>query len=242
MNRQQHNRSHHETPERDDMGRFTSDRENVSRERDRDYNGYPHGHSDNDDDYDQRGRGLTHRRGPNYGFASDEEGARGGRMSEGSGGDNRDRDEHGRFASENSGSRSSREGAGSRTLDWNQHSHERGSGKGPHRGKGPKGYRRSDERIEEEVNQALSDDDQLDASSIEVKVKAGDVTLTGTVSSREDKRRAEDCIESISGVNNVENLIRVNRNADSSPEQQKNSKEQESENKSKSKQASHANA
>jgi osmotically-inducible protein OsmY len=161
-------------------------------------------------------------------------------MSEASGGDNRDRDEHGRFTSETSGSRSSRTG-GSRSLDWNQHSNERGSGKGPHRGKGPKGYRRSDERIEEEVNQALSDDDQLDASSIEVKVKAGDVTLTGTVSSREDKRRAEDCIESISGVNNVENLIRVNRNADSS-QQEKNLKEQESENKSKSKQASHANA
>lgn len=78
-----------------------------------------------------------------------------------------------------------------------------------HRGRGPKGYRRSDERIKEDVNDRLSDDYYLDASDIEVQVSSTEVTLTGTVNNRNDKRRAEDLAESVSGVSNVENRLRV---------------------------------
>ena len=78
-----------------------------------------------------------------------------------------------------------------------------------HRGRGPKGYRRSDERIKEDVNDRLSDDYYIDASDVEVAVSNTEVTLTGTVNSREDKRRAEDIAESVSGVTNVENRLRV---------------------------------
>jgi osmotically-inducible protein OsmY len=78
-----------------------------------------------------------------------------------------------------------------------------------HRGRGPKGYRRSDERIKEDVNDRLSDDYYLDASDVEVAVTSSEVTLTGTVNNREDKRRAEDIAESVSGVTNVENRLRV---------------------------------
>ncbi|HSL54900.1 MAG TPA: BON domain-containing protein [Pyrinomonadaceae bacterium] len=77
------------------------------------------------------------------------------------------------------------------------------------RGRGPKGYRRSDERIKEDVNDRLSDDYYIDASDVEVSVSNTEVTLTGTVNSREDKRRAEDIAESVSGVTNVENRLRV---------------------------------
>ena len=77
------------------------------------------------------------------------------------------------------------------------------------RGRGPKGYRRSDERIREDVNDRLSDDNYLDASEIEVAVSETLVTLTGTVETRADKRRAEDIVESVSGVTNVENRLRV---------------------------------
>ncbi|HEX6044791.1 MAG TPA: BON domain-containing protein [Pyrinomonadaceae bacterium] len=78
----------------------------------------------------------------------------------------------------------------------------------PHRGKGPKGYRRSDERIKEDVNDRLSEG-YLDATEIMVAVENGEVTLTGTVNSRADKRRAEDIAEYVSGVSNVENRLRV---------------------------------
>ena len=79
------------------------------------------------------------------------------------------------------------------------------------RGKGPKGYTRTDERIQEEVSERLSDDDAIDASDIEVKVDGGEVKLSGTVSSRRAKHQCEDLCASISGVKDVENHIRVKR-------------------------------
>lgn len=80
---------------------------------------------------------------------------------------------------------------------------------GLHRGRGPKNYVRSDDRIREDVSDRLSDDPHLDASEIDVQVKAGEVTLTGTVEDRGAKRRAEDCIEEVSGVKHVQNNLRV---------------------------------
>ena len=84
------------------------------------------------------------------------------------------------------------------------------------RGKGPKGYTRSDQRIEEDVNERLSDDHYLDASNIEVQVQSGTVTLSGEVEDRESKRRAEDIVESCSGVQQVQNNIRVQSSSSSS--------------------------
>lgn len=81
--------------------------------------------------------------------------------------------------------------------------------KGQHRGKGPKGYRRSDERIKEDISDRLGDDPYIDATEIEIVVANGDVTLIGSVNDRADKRRAEDLAERVSGVQNVENRIRV---------------------------------
>ncbi len=78
-----------------------------------------------------------------------------------------------------------------------------------HKGKGPKGYQRSDERIKEDVSDRLTDEGSLDATEIQVEVKGSEVVLSGTVNNRRDKRRAEDLAESVSGVKNVENRIRV---------------------------------
>lgn len=77
------------------------------------------------------------------------------------------------------------------------------------RGRGPKNYMRSDERIKEDVNDRLSDDGNLDASDIEVDVANGEVTLSGRISNRWDKRRAEDLAEAVSGVKHVQNNLRV---------------------------------
>jgi hypothetical protein len=50
--------------------------------------------------------------------------------------------------------------------DWSNHIELSGA----HRGRGPKGYTRPDERIWEEVCDRLTDDPLLDASDMEVKV------------------------------------------------------------------------
>lgn len=81
-------------------------------------------------------------------------------------------------------------------------------GIGGHRGKGPQGFMRSDERIREMVCEALSDDDHIDATHIEVVVKNGEVILTGTVEDRRQKRLAEDCVEHLPGVRDVQNQLR----------------------------------
>lgn len=77
------------------------------------------------------------------------------------------------------------------------------------RGQGPKGYRRTDERIHEDVCEALSRDPYVDASEMEVKVNDGVVTLEGEISSRQMKHRAENCADSCSGVKDVENHLKV---------------------------------
>lgn len=83
--------------------------------------------------------------------------------------------------------------------------------KGEYRGKGPKNYSRSDDRIKEDINDRLSDDPFIDASDIDVTVSNAEVTLTGTVDHRSTKRRAEDLAEAVSGVKNVENRLRVSQ-------------------------------
>lgn len=80
---------------------------------------------------------------------------------------------------------------------------------GRHRGKGPKGYTRSDDRIKEDVSDRLEDSSYLDASDIDIDVNSAEVVLKGTVSSRYAKRLAEDLVEDCSGVKNVENRLRV---------------------------------
>jgi hypothetical protein len=82
---------------------------------------------------------------------------------------------------------------------------------GPYTGRGPKGYRRSNEHLIEEASQRLERDGQIDASDIEVTAEDGIIRLRGTVPDRAMKRRAEECVESIYGVHDVANELRVSR-------------------------------
>jgi osmotically-inducible protein OsmY len=84
---------------------------------------------------------------------------------------------------------------------------------GPHKGKGPKNFMRTDDRIKELINDKLTDDWQIDASDIEVTVHGTEVKLTGYVSDRNQKRKAEDLAHDVYGVTHVENLIRINEPA-----------------------------
>jgi osmotically-inducible protein OsmY len=85
---------------------------------------------------------------------------------------------------------------------------------GEHRGRGPKNYARSDDRVRDDVNDRLTDDPHIDASDIEVSVSDHEVTLSGHVNSRFAKRHAEDIAESVSGVTHVQNNLRVRQPAE----------------------------
>jgi hypothetical protein len=79
-----------------------------------------------------------------------------------------------------------------------------------HRGKGPKGYTRSDERLKEIICERLMDDPRIDASDITVDVTGQRVTLTGTVESRLIKYQVEELVENC-GVQDVTNNLRIRR-------------------------------
>ncbi len=82
---------------------------------------------------------------------------------------------------------------------------------GRYTGVGPRGYQRSDERIDEDVNDRLTWHGDLDATDIHVDVDDGVVTLTGEVNSRYEKRLAEDTAEGVPGVWDVDNQLKVRR-------------------------------
>ncbi|HEX6614002.1 MAG TPA: BON domain-containing protein [Rhodanobacteraceae bacterium] len=77
------------------------------------------------------------------------------------------------------------------------------------RGRGPKNYTRSDDRIREDINEQLMDADDIDASDVSIEVKGGVVTLNGNVEQRWIKHRIEDMADDCSGVKDVRNEIRV---------------------------------
>lgn len=88
---------------------------------------------------------------------------------------------------------------------------ERFEERGRFHGRGPKGYRRPDERILDEVCEILTRHPDIDASEIEVKVNQGKLILSGTVDDRHIKRLVEDLAEDVLGVREVQNQIRVER-------------------------------
>ena len=86
-----------------------------------------------------------------------------------------------------------------------------GAQRGPFSGKGPKGYRRSDDRIREDAGEALYRAGDLDASDMTVEVHEGEIVLDGMVADRRSKRRAEELVEGLPGVRDVHNRLRISR-------------------------------
>jgi BON domain-containing protein len=83
-------------------------------------------------------------------------------------------------------------------------------GTGEHRGKGPKGYQRSDERIKEMLCERLRDDPAIDPSEVTITVQGGVITLEGTVDSRQTKNAIEEIAEQF-GTQDVQSNLRVQR-------------------------------
>lgn len=86
---------------------------------------------------------------------------------------------------------------------------ERRLQRGQHRGKGPRAYQRSDERIQEDINDRLCEDSFIDATDIEVQVNHGEIILTGLVEDVTAKWRAEHIASGVAGVKTLENHLRT---------------------------------
>lgn len=77
------------------------------------------------------------------------------------------------------------------------------------RGKGPRNYQRSDERILEDIYDRISGAWSLDASEVEIEVRNGVVQMSGRVADRSVRHRLEDIAEGILGVMSIENRISI---------------------------------
>ncbi|MBX9696289.1 MAG: BON domain-containing protein [Cyanobacteria bacterium] len=73
----------------------------------------------------------------------------------------------------------------------------------------PRNYKRSDERISDDIHERIDRHLDLDAREVDIIVSNGEVTIKGTVQDREDKRLIEEVAEDVFGVKNVQNLLRV---------------------------------
>jgi osmotically-inducible protein OsmY len=80
---------------------------------------------------------------------------------------------------------------------------------GPHAGRGPASFRRSDDRIYEALCDELMLQPEIDPSEVIVEVDKGVVTLTGTVPDRWTKFAIEEVAESTLGVLDVHNRLRL---------------------------------
>ena len=117
-------------------------------------------------------------------------------------------------------------------INWNQgYGHLGGRGwyegwsdamhraEGPYVGRGPRNYKRSDGRIEEDINERLTMHPMIDATDIDVRVQNGEVTLCGEVDSRYAKRLAGEIADWVFGVKDVHNQLRIRMQRDASMKQ-----------------------
>jgi hypothetical protein len=82
---------------------------------------------------------------------------------------------------------------------------------GAQSGREQRAKRRPDESLAREIEEVLTNDPELDATDIEVKVEGGAVTLIGTVNSSDAKLLAEELTESFPGVREVHNRLTIER-------------------------------
>jgi osmotically-inducible protein OsmY len=195
--------------DREHQGR---DRGQSNYDRDREHQGRDRGQSDYDRERQDYGRDQS------YGWGQHDY----NREQQGYGWERQGRD-MGRSDFERNRQDYGREQQGSswrqQDYPWGQQGQEGYFG-GPHTGRGPKGYQRSDDRIREDICEHLTQHPSIDASEIEIEVKNGEVTLKGTVDNRQAKRMAEDAADSCSGVKEVNNQLRVAQSQQSTNQSQ----------------------
>jgi osmotically-inducible protein OsmY len=82
-------------------------------------------------------------------------------------------------------------------------------GRGPRRADDTPAPGDEDARIWNDVSACLTDDWYVDGTEITVSIDSGEVTLDGVVENRAEKRLAEDCADSVTGVVDVHNNLRI---------------------------------
>jgi hypothetical protein len=107
-----------------------------------------------------------------------------------------------------------RQGTWSDSSDWMPEdelevARERANTPVSYRGRGPRGYTRSDERLLEMICEQLTDDRLIDAGDIEVEVQQQVVTLRGSVQDRYTKYAVEE-LAANAGARDIQNQLRVN--------------------------------
>lgn len=93
---------------------------------------------------------------------------------------------------------------------------DRQQGQQTYAGLGPRDYRRNDDTIRDEVNGILTRHGGIDGREIQVQVRNGEVTLTGTVLNRRMKLLTEQVIDRVSGVKDIHNQLRIHPQESSS--------------------------
>lgn len=73
----------------------------------------------------------------------------------------------------------------------------------------PTGRRVSDGKLAHDIREILTHDHELDARDIEVEVESGAVTLTGVVADSDARLLAEELVETLPGVREIHNRLRV---------------------------------
>jgi hyperosmotically inducible periplasmic protein len=67
----------------------------------------------------------------------------------------------------------------------------------------------SDDRLFDEVNRSLVTDPQLGARPLQVAVKDGKVTITGSVENEKLLKRVDKVVKKVKGVREVDNRVQI---------------------------------
>jgi hypothetical protein len=84
-------------------------------------------------------------------------------------------------------------------------------GQGMSQQRGPKGWKRTDDRLKDDICERLYNTQHIDSSEVTVEVKDGKVTLEGSVPQRGMKHALEDLIDACPGVTDIDNRVRVSQ-------------------------------
>ena len=92
--------------------------------------------------------------------------------------------------------------------EWEEPGGDESASQAPER-QGPTRGRRTDERVLKDILESLADNEAIRSGEIDIVVRDGDVTLTGTVVDLATRQTAGLCVSTVAGVRDVTNQLRI---------------------------------